>query len=53
VILVEVIGIACWFNPTVYFYRNAVRNIHEFIADELASQTVADKAVYGTLLFSQ
>jgi TonB family protein len=53
VILFEVIAIACWFNPVVYFYRNAVRNIHEFIADELASQTVVDKAVYATLLFSR
>ncbi|MFB0948185.1 MAG: TonB family protein [Spirosomataceae bacterium] len=53
VILFELITIICWFNPVVYFYRNAVRNIHEFIADELASHTVADKGVYATLLFSQ
>jgi TonB family protein len=53
VILFELIAIVCWFNPVVYFYRNAVRNIHEFIADELASETVADKGVYATLLFSQ
>lgn len=53
VILFELMAIVCWFNPIVYFYRNAVRNIHEFIADELASQTVADKGVYATLLFSQ
>lgn len=53
VILFEVIAIVCWFNPVVYFYKNAVRNIHEFIADELASKTLNDKAAYATLLVSQ
>lgn len=53
VILFEIIAVVCWFNPVVYFYKNAVRNIHEFIADELASQTLNDKAAYATLLVSQ
>lgn len=53
VILFEVIAIVCWFNPVVYFYKNAVRNIHEFIADEVASKTLNDKAAYATLLVSQ
>ncbi|MDP5139264.1 MAG: M56 family metallopeptidase, partial [Spirosomaceae bacterium] len=53
VILFEIIAIICWFNPVVYFYKNAVRNIHEFIADELASKTLNDKAAYATLLVSQ
>lgn len=53
VILFEIIAVVCWFNPVVYFYKNAVRNIHEFIADELASETLNDKAAYATLLVSQ
>ncbi|MDP5120703.1 MAG: TonB family protein [Spirosomaceae bacterium] len=53
VILFEIIAIICWFNPVVYFYKNAVRNIHEFIADELASKTLSDKAAYATLLVSK
>ncbi len=53
VILFEIIAVVCWFNPVVYCYKNAVRNIHEFIADELASQTLNDKAAYATLLVSQ
>lgn len=53
VILFEIIAIICWFNPVVFFYKNAVRNIHEFIADELASKTLSDKAAYATLLVSK
>lgn len=53
VILFELIAVVCWFNPVVYFYKNAVRNIHEFIADEIASRSLATKAAYATLLVSQ
>lgn len=53
VILFEVIAVLCWFNPVVYFYKKSVKNIHEFIADDIASRLEASKADYAMLLFSQ
>lgn len=53
VILFEVIGVLCWFNPVVYFYKKAIKNIHEFIADDIASRLEPSKADYAMLLFSQ
>ncbi|MDZ7935878.1 MAG: TonB family protein [Emticicia sp.] len=53
VILFEVIAVLCWFNPVVYFYKKSVKNIHEFIADDIASGLEASKADYAMLLFSQ
>lgn len=53
VILFEVIGAICWFNPVAYHYKKAIKNIHEFIADEIASKHEASKADYAMLLFSQ
>jgi len=52
VILFEVIAVLCWFNPVVYFYKKSVKNIHEFIADDIASRLEASKADYAMLLFS-
>jgi len=42
----------CWFNPVVYFYKKSLKNIHEFIADDIASKLEAAKADYAMLLFS-
>ncbi|MGH2642411.1 MAG: TonB family protein [Chitinophagaceae bacterium] len=33
-IFLEFIRIFCWFNPALYLYQQAIRNIHEYIADE-------------------
>lgn len=53
VILFELIAVVCWFNPVVYLYKKAIVLLHEFIADEQASQTLASKADYAVLLVSQ
>ena len=53
VILFEIIGVLCWFNPVVYFYKKSIKNIHEFIADDIASRLEPTKADYAMLLFSQ
>jgi len=53
VILFEVIAVLCWFNPVVYFFKKSVKNIHEFIADDIASRLEDSKADYAMLLFSQ
>jgi TonB family protein len=53
VVLFEIIGIICWFNPIIFFYKRAIKNIHEFIADEIASQKMDSKMDYAMLLFSE
>lgn len=53
VLLMEIVVIINWFNPAVYFLRNEVKNIHEFIADEGALRRASSKKEYAMLLFSQ
>lgn len=53
VMLFEVIAILNWFNPIVYLYKQDVKHIHEFIADEIASTKEVSKAEYAMLLFSR
>ncbi|MDB5149795.1 MAG: TonB family protein [Mucilaginibacter sp.] len=53
VLLIELVMIINWFNPVVYFYRRAIKHIHEFIADRHAVKAGTDKADYAMLLLSQ
>ncbi len=53
VMLFELIAVLCWFNPVVYLYKKSIKNIHEFIADDIASGLESSKADYAMLLFSQ
>ncbi|WP_342457010.1 TonB family protein [Mucilaginibacter sp. SJ] len=53
VLLIELVMIVNWFNPVVYFYRRAIKHIHEFIADRHAVEAGTDKADYAMLLLSQ
>ena len=36
VLLVEFLKVAFWFNPILWFYKNSVQEVHEFLADEEA-----------------
>jgi TonB family protein len=53
ILVFEILGIVCWFNPVVYYYKTSIKHIHEFIADEIASSYLPSKADYAMLLFSQ
>jgi len=53
VLVMEVLMIANWFNPVVYFYRSAIKHIHEFIADRQAVSAGTNKADYAMILLSQ
>jgi len=53
VLFIEVIMILNWFNPVVYFYRGAIKHIHEFIADRDALNAGTSKAEYALMLLSQ
>lgn len=34
ILLIEILKIITWFNPALYFYKKAMMNNHEFLADE-------------------
>ena len=34
ILLIEILKIVTWFNPLLYFYKKAMINNHEFLADE-------------------
>ena len=53
ILFFEVIGIITWFNPVIYFYKHAVKNIHEYLADDAAAQYIGDKEAYAMLLLSK
>ena len=52
VLFLEILNIVFWFHPMVYFYKSAIRQTHEYIADEAALISTSKKA-YGNLLVKQ
>ena len=52
ILLFEVIAILNWFNPVVYLYKKAIKDNHEFLADEAAANYQGDKETYALLLLS-
>lgn len=53
VLFFEIIGIITWLNPVIYLYKKTIKNIHEYLADELAAEFQGDKAEYAMLLLSK
>ena len=53
VLIIEAVMIINWFNPVVYFYRRAIKHIHEFIADSHAIKSANSKSEYALLLLTQ
>ncbi|MFT4031742.1 MAG: M56 family metallopeptidase [Siphonobacter sp.] len=53
VIFFELVTIFNWFNPIVHLLKQDIRLLHEYLADEVASQQEASRAEYAMLLFSQ
>lgn len=52
VLLSEVIKAICWFNPLAYRYSQALRDVHEYLADAAVLKT-ANRKQYGHLLIRQ
>ena len=52
IILFEIVAIINWFNPVVYLYKKAIKNIHEFTADEVAASFADSKNNYSMILLS-
>ncbi len=54
VLLMELIQIAFWFNPMIYIYKTALRQTHEYLADEAVLHTQIVKRMvrcYSSNLF--
>ncbi|MFD2583307.1 N-acetylmuramoyl-L-alanine amidase [Pedobacter vanadiisoli] len=50
-LLANLITVVLWFNPVIYFWRNAIDHNHEFLADR-GSVRFADKKIYASLLLN-
>ncbi|MFC4213223.1 TonB family protein [Pedobacter lithocola] len=53
ILFFEIIGILTWLNPVIYLYKKAIKNIHEFLADEHAAEFQGDKTEYAMLILSK
>lgn len=50
VLFLELLQVACWFNPFIFFYKKAVLLNHEFLADEAVIKEFSDIKHYQKLL---
>ena len=50
VLLMEILSIAFWFNPLVWWYRTEIKNVHEYLADEGALQEGYNRKSYQITL---
>lgn len=46
----ELLKIGFWFNPLVYVYQKHISIVHEYLADQKATQGIANKDYYQELL---
>ncbi|WP_410220352.1 TonB family protein [Pedobacter sp.] len=53
VLLFEVIAIITWFNPVIYAYKYAIKDLHEYLADKEAAKIHGDNEAYAMLLLNQ
>lgn len=51
VLLFEVLSVFLWFNPLIWMFRRAIREVHEFLADEGALKEQVETDSYRLLLF--
>lgn len=52
-ILLELLTIVQWFNPVIWFYRNSVKSVHEYLADEGVLLSGHNPVSYQAALLSQ
>jgi TonB family protein len=50
VLLMELLAVLQWFNPVVWYYRNMLREVHEYLADRSILHKGIEKAGYLQLL---
>lgn len=52
ILLLEIVGIFCWWHPLWYAYRHELENVHEYLADAVVLQATPTRE-YGKLLLRQ
>ena len=52
VLITEILSIFLWCSPLIFMYKSAIKNIHEFLADEAVLKDTPTP-VYGRLLLRQ
>lgn len=52
VLWMELLCVVLWFHPLIHWYRKALRNVHEYLADKAAARST-DRKRYGLLLVRQ
>jgi len=53
ILLLEVLKIFFWFNPVLWFYKSAVKQNLEYLADHFAIENAGDKKSYQYLMLKQ
>lgn len=53
VLFIEILKVIFWFNPALYFYRNAMAMNHEFLADASVTRDLGDISSYQHLLLQK
>ncbi len=52
-VIIDLIIALLWFNPFIYWYRNALKAVHEYQADEFVLRRFPDKIAYQEILYLQ
>jgi len=52
-ILVEILQAISWFNPAIYFYKKAIKDNHEFLADEVIVRKEFNIKDYQNLILAE
>lgn len=52
IVFSELLKAINWFNPVVYMLQNSIRTVHEYIADEQASQSANNTVAYASFLLA-
>jgi hypothetical protein len=50
ILFFELLQIICWFNPIIYFIKKDIKLLHEYIADELSTNSGIQKHEYAMFL---
>lgn len=53
ILLVELLKIVFWFNPVVYLYRNALNELHEYLADKAVLDQTEQPTEYINLILGK
>ncbi|WP_245118567.1 M56 family metallopeptidase [Hymenobacter volaticus] len=50
ILLLEGVAVLLWFNPAVYYVRQQLKEVHEYLADATVARTAGSISGYGQLL---